>query len=203
VKDPEFSGGSTKPGRLQTTKGGEVGRKSATVEFLGKLVEFAGSRAEFSKRTGILQPNLAAYLNGTKTISWARLEKAAERLFGEPPAFVPIVEGRDLRAHPSLTILPRDPGIYGLFDSTMRLIYYGKATNLRAEVAQTLGRRLGEVRPWTGAKNLTFKQVAAFLSAYEIVRGDPSFRHDVEALGLRLFVNNTFNKNGASFKRTS
>jgi hypothetical protein len=85
----------------------------------------------------------------------------------------------------------------------MRLLYYGKATNLRAEVAQTLRRKVGEVRPWTGAKNLTFKQVSVFLSAYEIRRGDSDFRHDVEALGLRLFVNNTFNKNGASFKRTS
>jgi hypothetical protein len=180
-----------------------MGRKRATVEYLEKLVEFAGGRREFCRRTGILSPNLTAYLNATKSVSWDRLERASTRVFGEPPAFVPVVEGRDLREHPSLAVLPTGGGIYGLFDSAMRLLYYGKATNLRAEVAQTLRRKVGEVRPWTGAKNLTFKQVSVFLSAYEIRRGDSDFRHDVEALGLRLFVNNTFNKNGASFKRTS
>ena len=100
-----------------------------------------------------------------------------------------------------MTSLPTGPGVFGLFDSAARLIYYGKAANLRAEVGQTLGRKVGEVRPWTGQRNLTFKQISAFLSAYDIKRGDADFRHDVEALGLRLFVNNTFNRNGASFKR--
>ena len=71
-----------------------------------------------------------------------------------------------------------------------------------AEVRQTLGRRVAEVRPWTGAKNLTFREVAAYLSVYRIIRGDATYVHDVEAFGLRFLVNNTFNKNGGSFKRT-
>ena len=83
----------------------------------------------------------------------------------------------------------------------MRLIYYGKATNLRAEVRQTLGRKVDEIHPWTGQRNITFRQISAFLSAYRIQRGDAAFRHDIEALGLRLLVNNTFNRNGAVFKR--
>lgn len=95
-----------------------------------------------------------------------------------------------------------EPGIYGLFDSAMRVLYYGKATSLYAEVRQTLGRKVGEVRPWTGAKNLTFHEVAAYLSAYRIIRGDAKYVHDVEAFGLRFLVNNTFNKNGGVFKRT-
>jgi hypothetical protein len=53
----------------------------------------------------------------------------------------------------------------------MKLIYYGKATNLRVEVRQTLGRKV-----------------------HGIQRGDAAFRHDIEALGLKLLVNNTFNK---------
>jgi hypothetical protein len=180
-----------------------AGRKRATVEYLSKLVEFAGGGQQFCKLTGIQPSNLAAYLNSTKSISWGRLRIANERVFGEPPAFVKVVEGHNLRDNPGLSVLPTHGGIYGLFDSAMRLLYFGKATSLRAEVGQTLRRNVGEVRPWTGAKNLTFKQVTVYLSAYEIVRGDAHFRHDVEALGLRLFVNNTFNKNGAKFKRTS
>ena len=107
-----------------------------------------------------------------------------------------------MRSTPNVSFLPTGPGLYGLFDSAMRLVYLGKATNLRTEVKQTLGRGIGgKIRPWTGARNLKYRQVSAFISAYEIRRGDPDFRHDIEAFGLRLFVNNTFNTNGASFKR--
>ena len=124
-----------------------MGRKRATVEYLEKLVEWAGERTEFCRRTGILAPNLAAYLNGSKSISWRRLETARAEVFGEPPAIVPVVEGHDLRREPSLTILPKGGGIYGLFDSAMRLVYYGKAVNLRAEVGQTLKSKVREVVP--------------------------------------------------------
>jgi hypothetical protein len=178
-----------------------MGRKRATIEYLDKLVEWAGGRAEFLRRTGIHGPNLTAYLNASKSISWRRLQRATEQVFGEPPAFVPVVEGHNLHTEPSLTMLPRSGGLYGLFDSSMRLLYFGKATDLRAEVRQTLGRKVGEVKPWTGARNLTFRDVAAYLSVYEIKRGDAKFRHDVEALGLRLFVNNTYNKNHGKFSR--
>jgi hypothetical protein len=181
-----------------------MGRRRATVEFLEKLVEFAGGRTEFCRVARVRQPNLTAYLKATKSISWRRLKTATSQVFGEPPAFMPITEGHDLRQNPAVAeVLPTDAGVYGLFDSTMRLIYYGKARNLRAEVRQTLGRKVDEVRPWTGKRNLTFREISAFVSAYKIERGDAAFRHDVEALGLRLLVNNTFNRNGASFKRKS
>jgi len=179
-----------------------VGRKRATVEYLEKLVEFADGTAEFCRRTGIRPSNLRAYLEAQKSVSWKRLRRASEQVFGEPPAFVSVVEGHDLRSTPNVSFLPTGPGLYGLFDSAMRLVYLGKATNLRTEVKQTLGRGIGgKIRPWTGARNLKYRQVSAFISAYEIRRGDPDFRHDIEAFGLRLFVNNTFNTNGASFKR--
>jgi hypothetical protein len=70
-------------------------------------------------------------------------------------------------------------------------------------VRQTLGCKVGEVKPWTGARNLRFRDVTAYVSAYEIKRGEATFRHDVEALGLRLFVNNTYNRNHGGFKRRS
>jgi hypothetical protein len=68
-------------------------------------------RAEFRRRTGILQPNLTAYINASKSVSWQRLERATEQVFGEPPAFVPVQEGHDLRAAPSLTFLPTTGGL--------------------------------------------------------------------------------------------
>ena len=187
--------------RLSPTRG----RKSATVEFLERLVQFAGSRREFCDRTGIQPSNLADYLHRKKPVSWKLIETATAKLYTEsPPAFIPLVEGHNLHIHPGTAgVLPAGPGLYALFDSAMRLVYFGKASNLRAEVSQTLRRRVAAVRPWTGARNLTFRGIATFLSAYEIAGGDADFRHDVEALGLRLFVNNTFNTNGARFIRTS
>jgi hypothetical protein len=179
-------------------------RKAATIEYLERLAEWAGGRQALCRKTGIAPQNLAAYLNGNKGISWKRLHAATAEVFGEPPAFQPVVEGYDLRVRglPNLAELPRERGIYGLFDSAMRVVYFGKATSLYAEVRQTLGRKIAEVRPWTGARNLTFREVSAYLSAYRIIRGDAKYVHDVEAFGLRFLVNNTFNKNGGRFNRT-
>jgi hypothetical protein len=47
------------------------------------------------------------------------------------------------------------------------------------------------------------REITKYVSAYKIVRGDETFRHDIEVFGLRFLVNNTFNKNGGSFKRKS
>jgi hypothetical protein len=180
-----------------------MARKTATIEYLERLVEWAGGKLEFCRLSGIRPGNLTDYLQGRKSIAWKRLKAATQQVFGEPPAFCPVVEGHDLFKDgvPKLSTLPNEAGLYAFFDSSMRLIYFGKASSLNTEVKQTLGRHVAEVKPWSGAKNLKFSHISAFLSAYTIARGDSTFRHDVEALGLRLFVNNTFNKNSASFKR--
>lgn len=180
------------------------GRRAATVEFLDRLVDWAGGRGPFCDLTGVASSNLANYLNSNvKPPSWSWLERRARQVLGQPPAFIPLVEGHDLSSKPRLPTLPRTGGIYALFDSAMRVVYFGKATSLYSEIRQTLRRPVKEVRPWTGKKNLKFQDIAAYLSAYEIARGDAKFRHDVEAVGLRLFVNNTFNTKGANFKRSS
>jgi hypothetical protein len=178
-------------------------RKAATVEYLERLIDWAGGQAEFRRATGMHQSNLSDYLRSRKTVSWTRLKSATHQVFGQPPAFCPVIEGYDLYESgiPTLAELSHDPGIYALFDSAMRVIYFGKATDLYNEVRQTLRRSVAEVRPWTGAKNLRFRDIAAYLSAYKLTRSDPDFRHDVEAFGLRIMVNNTFNKKGAAFKR--
>lgn len=181
-----------------------MARKAATIEFLNRLVNWAGGRQEFCRLTGVQSANLSAYLSGSKSVSWRWLKTATARVHSEPPAFHPLVEGYDLSANglPNLTTLPRVRGVYALYDSAMRVIYYGKATSLYMEVRQTLKRHVREVRPWTGAKNLTFREISVYLSAYTAVRGDAEFVHDLEAFGLRLLVNNTFNKKGGNFKRS-
>lgn len=181
-----------------------MGRQAATTEYLHRLVEWAGGKSEFCRLTGVKAPNLTAYLKGSKNVTWKWLRRKSELVLGQPPAFVPILEGFDLRIRkPTVAELPKAPGVYGLFDSAMRVVYFGKATSLYAEVRITLARHIAEVRPWNGKKDLQFQDIAAYVSAYKILRGDSEFRHDVEAIGLRFMVNNTFNKKGATFKRTS
>ena len=180
-------------------------RKAASIEYLQRLVAWAGSNAAFCGSTGITPGNLSAYLSGAKSISWKRLRRCTEQVFGTPPAFAPVFEGYDFTKNgkPTKADLPEVPGIYALFDSAMRALYYGKATNLYTEVRQTLNRKIREVRPWTGAKNLVFSDITTYISAYTIIRGDVDFRHDLEALCHKLFVNNTFNIKSGDFKRTS
>lgn len=182
-----------------------MGRRAATVEYLDRLVDWAGGRPAFTRKTGIHASNLAAYLAGTKSITWKRLRSATQEVVGEPPAFVPVLEGWNLFKDdaPPVTQITKGSGLYALYDSAMRVIYFGKATNLYMEVRQTLNRGLAEVRPWTGNRNLKFKDVAYYLSAYTIARGDTKVRHDLEVLFLRVLVNNTFNKKGGNFKRHS
>ena len=137
-----------------------MGRRAATVEYLERLIVWAGGRKQFLLATGIRGPNLTAYLNGSKNIGWKRLQTATQEVFGVPPAFIPVVEGFNLtEASPTVADLSHEPGVYALFDSAMRLLYFGKATDLYAETHQTLRRSAPEVRPWTGARNLTFRTI--------------------------------------------
>jgi len=180
-----------------------MSRKTANVEYLERLIEWAGGKTNLCNLTGIKSSNLSDYLAGNKNVTWERLKRATEQILGQPPAFHAVVEGYDVVSNglPKVAVLPKKPGIYALFDSAMRIIYYGKAKSLYAEVRQTLGRKVGEVRPWTGTKNLKFRDITQYISAYTLIRGDATFYHDVEAFGLRLMVNNTFNKKGGTFKR--
>jgi hypothetical protein len=181
-----------------------AGRRAATIEFLARLVEWAGGRQKFCRLTAIHHGNLSDYLNGKKSITWKRLEAAARHVCGEPPAFEPLVEGWDLWTNgvPKRAQLTTDAGVYALYDSAMRTIYFGKAGNLDFEIRQTLKRDAPGVRHFTGHRKLKFEYVAVYLSAYRIIRGDADFRHDVEALGLKVLVNSTLNRRGAIFKRT-
>lgn len=180
-------------------------RKRATVEYLERLVVWAGGRTPFCERTGINPQNLSSYLAGTKPISWDRLRHATRSIFGEPPAFVPVLELHNLSIDglPAKSKLGTASGVYALFDSAMRLLYFGKATSLYAEVRQTLEREVDHVRTLVAGKRLKFRDVSTYLSAYAVCRSDSDFRHDLEALALRVVRNTTFNKNFGKFKRNA
>jgi hypothetical protein len=154
-----------------------MARKASTIEYLERLLEWAGGRAEFQRLSGVSAANLASYLNGTKNVSWKWLHRNTIKICGEPPAFIPLIEGYDQTkmGHPNLNELPDIMGLYAFYDSAMRVIYFGKATSLNAEVRQTLRRNIAEVRPWTGKKNLKFKDITVYISAFKVARGDNIF----------------------------
>ena len=180
-------------------------RKKKEVEFLQLLVHWAGSRGEFCRRTGVLQPNLASYLGGSKNFTRDRLYEWTSRLFA--PVFHPLAEIRPL--DDGVTDLDGLIGVYALFDSSRRLVYFGQAkTNLMKEIRQTLQRSIaGGQTVWLGPDHKPqtttpkFKDFAHYISAYEIEGGDPEAIHDVEALILRLVVNSTMNAKTEKFKR--
>jgi len=178
-------------------------RKKQTQELLERLVEWAGGSKEFSHRTGIRPPNLYAYLRTKKPkpVSFKRLKRAAEQIFGEPPAFIPVLEMDALKdGMISKKAVGTEPGIYALFDSAYRVIYVGKASNLYSEIQQTLSRRAREIHPLSSRK-ITYREITSYVSAYRVNRSDLPFRHDLEALLLRLIVNNTLNDRVGEFKR--
>lgn len=188
-----------------------MGRLPATAEYLKRLVKWAGGRNKFCALTGIKPQNLTAYVHANRArrrnVSWARLQSATKAVFGIPPAFAPVLEGFDYlqQGRPSIHLLPRVPGIYAFFDSAMRVIYWGKAKDLYAEVGQTLARPVAKGTPWRGAgtRRIPLKQVTKYISAYTIARSDATFRHDLEALVLRVIRNNTYNSNRGHFTRSS
>src|SRR5260370_39121654 len=81
-----------------------MARRAATVEFLERLVNWAGGNSDLCKLTGIKQPNLSDYLKSKKSILWKRLHKCAAQVFGPPPAFQPIIEGFDIVNNPLPTV---------------------------------------------------------------------------------------------------
>jgi hypothetical protein len=178
-----------------------AGRRKKTVELLETLIEWAGGADEFQRLTGIQKSDQKHYLKNAKNVTTKRLHNAAHQIFGTPPAFLPLVE----RAPVPGTLpasLNGKAGVYALFSSSGSLLYFGKATNLKLEIDQTLDRDTPKTLvAGTTLGKVAFREVATFYSAYEIARGDGSFRHDAETLVLRVTRRDTLNTVGGHFVR--
>lgn len=178
------------------------GRRTRNVELLETLITWAGGTAVFEAATRIRSADQRHYLAGTKRMSSKRLERAAREVFGTPPAFVPLAERVAVGATLPMYLAGK-PGVYAFFSSSGTLLYFGKATNLRVEMNQTLGRRSPKrLVHGTSKTTPTFRALAVYFSAYEVARGDASFRHDLESLVLRVVRADTLNSVGGHFQRT-
>jgi transcriptional regulator with XRE-family HTH domain len=168
------------------------GRQSTEVEFLRTLRRLMGlNQAEFAKACGKRQSNMSAYLSGQSQPGKKVLASCVRHLFEW--AVQPI---REIEPIPRLNDLPKTAGLYILYDSAGAILYVGKAKNFRAEVRQTLGRRLPEplrFGPKLSKRRPFLRDVAFRLSLYEIL--SPRLRHNLEAMFLRSIANQTHNSN--------
>lgn len=176
-----------------------AGRKNKYREFLHTLsdvVELEG--AQLAKAIGKKYTNVSQYLAGSKKVGPRTLKTAVYHL-GEW-VVNPILE---VQAKPtSFTGIPQTPGIYALYDSSASILYVGQATQLRAEITQTLNRATNF--PVRSGPQLTkkhrpkYKDITTHLSVYEVP--SPRLRHNLEALLLRVFPNQSHNNKLGKFK---
>jgi hypothetical protein len=176
-----------------------AGRKSSYREFLRTLSEVIElDRAAFAKAIGKDYSNVSQYLSGSKTVGRRTLKNAVYHL-GEWEVR-PLLE---VQAKPdNLADVPQTPGIYALYDSSASILYVGQATRLRAEITQTLNRNTNfTIR--SGPKLMKkqhpkYKHITTRISAYEVP--SPRLRHNLEALLLRIFPNQSHNNKLGNFR---
>jgi hypothetical protein len=151
----------------------------------------------FAKRIGKKAPNVHAYYNG-KVVPKRRFLLSALRHAFEWEV-TPVLE---VRPTSDSRLLTTKPGVYCLYDSAGSVIYVGQATNLKQEIAQALQRKMNfpvRLGPTLSKKTQPkYKAVATHLSAYEVP--SPRMRHNLEALLLRAFPNQSHNNKMGNFR---
>lgn len=176
-----------------------AGRKPKNQDFLQTLRDALRTDAKgLAKAIGKRHSNVTAYLNGKKKAGPTVIRSAVEHL-----ARWDVTAHAEVEPTPAnLNELPTDPGIYALYDSAGCAIYVGQATNLRTEVRQTLGRAANfpvRLSPdLSKKKKPKFGAITTRLSVYVV----PSkrLRHNLEALLLRVFANETHNNKLGQFR---
>jgi hypothetical protein len=174
------------------------GRAHRNVEFLKTLQNLTGhTAAAFARLCGKRPTNMTNYLNGKLVPGDKVLWSSLEHLFEWDVD--PFLEIRPIPE--PLSKLPTDPGLYILYDSAGNVLYIGKATNLRAEVRQTLRRQIPEPVRF-GPKMKKTKPRLSSLATHISCYGVPSerVRHNLEVLLLRVTPNQTHNSNIGKFR---
>lgn len=174
------------------------GRRVRNADFLATLKEISGHEtvASFARACGKQTPNMARYLGGGLRPGTATIKGAVERLYGWQVKLISQVQPIPKR----LRDLPTQAGIYVIYDSAGNVLYLGKATNLRAEVRQTLRRQIPlgvRLGPNLRKTRPAIRDLADRLSLFAVP--SPRIRHNLEALLLRVFVNQTHNTNIGTF----
>jgi len=167
-------------------------RQPKHVEFLQTLHTLTGfNQSDFAEACGQHPSNMNKYLTGQLQPGKRVLLSCVRHLFEW--AVQPLMEIQPIPEN--LNSLPETAGVYILYDSAGNILYVGKATKFRAEVRQTLGRRLVALRfgPTLGKKKPLLRHVAVRLSLYEI--SSARLRHNIEAMFLRAVANQTHNSN--------
>jgi hypothetical protein len=178
------------------------GRRSKNVEFIRYLAEILGYEnfgdySKFAKKIGKTLSNVHSYYNGKKIPGKHVLVSALRHAFEWD--VTPILEVGPIE---EAKLLTTEPGIYCLYDSAGSVIYVGQATNLKQEVGQALQRKMNfpvRMGPKLSIKTKPkYKTVAKYLSAYEVA--SPRMRHNLEALLLRTFPNQSHNNKMGNLK---
>lgn len=98
--------------------------------------------------------------------------------------------------------LPPPGGVYVLYDSAANVLYIGKAKSFRTEIPQTLNRNIPvgmRFGPDMKRSGPTIEKLASYMSLYRI--DNKELRHNIEALFIRVFINQTHNSNIGKFRR--
>ena len=175
------------------------GRLATNIEFLRKLKALRGFKTDssFAHAIGKKRANVSKYLSGKMVPGDKVLLTSVESMFDW--SVRPLSEVLDIPK--KLGDLPKVPGIYVLYSSDGDVLYLGQAANLQSEIRQTLKRQIPVgVRFGPSLKKVRPKisDLAVRMSLYEI--HSPKVRHNIEALLLRVFVNQTHNVNIGKFR---
>lgn len=174
-------------------------RQAKNVEFLNTLKVLSGHTtvSGFAKACGKQTSHMSNCLSGRITPQAKFLKSCLIHL--NEWAVAPKQEIQTIPKN--LNSLPVEAGIYVLYDSGAQVLYIGKATSLRSEVRQTLGRAIPvglRIGPTLKKKQPKIKDLATHLSLYQI--DSPRLRHNTEVMLLRVFANQTHNTNIGNFK---
>ena len=200
------------------------------MKFLNKLQELLEIEdlGMFSCMCRKQQPNVTSYLNGNKkpgkdVLTDCLFNAVISRIFESRPdnstnlgkkadkirdEVLKSLFDQEVIARQEVQPIPKKQsdfpefgGVYILYDSAVNVLYIGKATNFRNEIWQTLNRVKVGMRFGSDMKKFqrNIEDLAQYMSLYEI--SNKSLRHNIEALLIRVFINQTHNKNVGKFKK--
>ncbi len=142
---------------------------------------------------------MKAWLNGKKKVHPDTAKSALNHLL-DSWAVESVMEAQPIPEQ--MKALMKRPGVYVLYGSAGDVIYVGQASDLKAEITQTLNREANfSVRRGpkiTKRARPKFRELTTRISVYIVER--KNLRHNLEAFLLRVFLNETHNNKLGNFR---